>query len=301
MKTRSALRTIVAATDFSANAEVALAWAAQLARQHRATLVLVHAFHSELIALSELGPLLRAHRGPMRARAMAALEREAERARSTGVRTDCELRTGAAFRTVIAVAERRKADLIVAGTRGHTTWRSLLLGSTAARLVRHARCAVMTVHPSDGPPRPVRTVLVATDFSEEAALAAAAATRVLGGSEVDRRLVLLHAYDVPFEATSLPDPVLMDAIAAVDTTIKRTIEALAAKLRATGSRVDTLACAGYPPRMILDQATAAGADLIAMGTHGRSAVDHLLLGSTAERVLGAASCPVLTVRCERCD
>ena len=58
MSTSAILRAIVAATDFSQNAGVALAWAEQLARRHRATLVLVHAFQPELIALPELGHLV---------------------------------------------------------------------------------------------------------------------------------------------------------------------------------------------------------------------------------------------------
>jgi nucleotide-binding universal stress UspA family protein len=88
----------------------------------------------------------------------------------------------------------------------------------------------------------------------------------------------------------------MDAISAVDTDVKRRIEALAAPMRHNGIAVDTLTCVGYPARVILDQARAVGADLIAMGTHGRSGADRLVLGSTAERVVALAPCPVLTVR-----
>ena len=118
----------------------------------------------------------------------------------------------------------------------------------------------------------------------------------LEGSGGDRRVVLLHAYDVPYQATCLPAPVLMDAISAVDATVKRAIEKLASKLRDTGINVDALPCTGYPPQMVLRQAASSGVDLIAMATHGRSGMDRLILGSTAEEVLGSATCPVLTVR-----
>ena len=53
---------------------------------------------------------------------------------------------------------------------------------------------------------------------------------------------------------------------------------------------------GLPAKTIVDVAAARGADLIVMGTHGRSGVAHLLLGSVAERVVRMAICPVLTVR-----
>jgi nucleotide-binding universal stress UspA family protein len=48
--------------------------------------------------------------------------------------------------------------------------------------------------------------------------------------------------------------------------------------------------------VILDQARKAGADLIVVGTHGRTGLDRLLMGSVAERVIGFADCPVLVVK-----
>jgi nucleotide-binding universal stress UspA family protein len=285
-----ALRTIVVATDFSDNARVALTWAEQLARQHGGALLLVHALKPEF---DQIGTSML----PQHWHVKQQLEREAEQARSGGITVDCEVGVGAAFEIVIEAARRHEADVIVVGTRGHTNWKRLLLGSTAARLVRNAPCPVFTIHPTDaGPPRPVRTVLVPTDFSEDAALAAEAATRILGVTGADRRLVLLHAYDVPFEATYLPGPLVLRAMTAAAARPKETIEELAAKMRDSGITVDTLTCEGYPPRMILDQAKTVGADLIAMGTHGRSGMDRVFIGSTAERVVASAPCPVLTVR-----
>ncbi len=53
---------------------------------------------------------------------------------------------------------------------------------------------------------------------------------------------------------------------------------------------------GHGARTIADYAAERGVDLIVMGTHGRTGVAHLLLGSVAERLVRTASCPVLTVR-----
>jgi len=55
---------------------------------------------------------------------------------------------------------------------------------------------------------------------------------------------------------------------------------------------------GSPAREIVDYATTEGCDLVVMGTHGRSGVDRLLLGSVAERVVRRSPVPVLTVRVE---
>jgi nucleotide-binding universal stress UspA family protein len=292
------LRTIVAATDFSEHASVALAWATELALQNAALLVLVHAVRANPPTAPEFVQWPDRYRDDIRVTAERRLEREAGAARRRGLTVDCELPFGTAAQAVIAVAEARGADLIVAGTRGRSSWKRALLGSTAARLVRYGRCPVLTVRsPDAGQPRPVRTVVVPTDFSADAALAARVAAGVLAASGPDRRIVLLHAYRIPMEATYLPAHVLSDAIAAADATAKRRIEDSALELRETGIAVETVAREGEPPQLILDQARSVGADLIAMGTHGRSGVDRIAVGSTAERVIASASCPVLTVRC----
>jgi len=60
--------------------------------------------------------------------------------------------------------------------------------------------------------------------------------------------------------------------------------------------LETTTVEGSPAREIVDHAASIGADLVVMGTHGRSGVDRLLLGSVAERVVRSSPVPVLTVR-----
>ena len=67
-------------------------------------------------------------------------------------------------------------------------------------------------------------------------------------------------------------------------------------LAGEATTVDTVAKEGYPPEVIADAARELEVDLIAMGTHGRTGLRHLLLGSNAERVIEHAPRPVLTVR-----
>jgi nucleotide-binding universal stress UspA family protein len=295
----SAVRVIVMATDFSENADVALAWAEQVARQHEATLVLVHAVASEPFAAPESVSWRQRHAADIRARAKSRLHCQAEAVRRRGLAVDCVLGLGSAADVVIETADGRGADIVVAGTRGRTGLKRLLLGSTAAHLIRNARCPVLIVHPSDaGTPRPARRVLVPTDFSEDAVLAANAAARILGVEGADGQLTLLHSYHVEPEATYLPASILMDAIAAADATVKRIIEERAAALRQSGIRVDTVVWEGEPPSTIVHHAKSLAVDLIAMATHGLSGVDRLFLGSTAEQVVASAPCPVLTVRRE---
>lgn len=82
------------------------------------------------------------------------------------------------------------------------------------------------------------------------------------------------------------------------------LEALAAGPRAAGVEVDVLATAsrsGDLPAEILDAVGRVGADLLVVGTHGRTGLAHLILGSVAEAVLRRSTIPVLTVRADAPD
>ena len=74
------------------------------------------------------------------------------------------------------------------------------------------------------------------------------------------------------------------------------LERTAAPLRQQGFEVETEVREGDPATVIIELATERDADLIAMGTRGRTGLPHILLGSVAERVVQHAACPVLTVR-----
>lgn len=70
----------------------------------------------------------------------------------------------------------------------------------------------------------------------------------------------------------------------------------AARLLPDDVDLERITLEGSPAREIVDYAAGTGTDLIVMGTHGRSGVDRLLLGSVAERVVRRSPVPVLTVR-----
>ena len=77
---------------------------------------------------------------------------------------------------------------------------------------------------------------------------------------------------------------------------RRDFERLLARAKKAGVPASDVLADGWAPDEIARIAKARGADLIVMGTHGRTGIRKLLLGSVAERVIGMAPCPVLTVR-----
>jgi nucleotide-binding universal stress UspA family protein len=295
MKATDGLETILVATDFSPDATAAVDWARTLATQSGARIVLAHAVMVTTPAAPEFLPIEEQYWSALREEARKKLESEAASLRATGATVATELTVEPVVGNVLDVAAKHRADVIVAGTRGTTGWRRLVLGSVAARLVRCADRPVVTVRADHPRERPVRTILVPTDFSDDAARAAEAAAKLLGDRS-DRKLVLLHAYRYPPVFGSAPALVLTRAIEEMVERTKLAVDALAARFRGEAAVIETRVDEGPPWKVILDHAEQLGADLIAMGTPGRSGLDRLLLGSTAERVLSAAPCPVLTVR-----
>ncbi len=296
MLLQTRLDSLLVATDFSETAEAALDWATDIALAHDASIDLVHT----LLLPNQMGDYLPSPpdmSAELQQAALLRLDQSAGRARDRGVEVTPELRLGLPSQAILAAARDAGVDLVVMGTLGTTGIRHLLLGSTAERVVQRAHCPVLTIHPDDREHRPLRQVLVPTDFSNDTELAIEAALRVLPAGE-PASLTLLHAYHLPFEYTAYGTiPTSLDYY--MKDSEGEALEKLGeakARLAQDGLEVNVIAQQGYPPDVIVQSAQALGADLIAMGTQGGSAISNIFLGSTARRVVQTAGCPVLTVR-----
>jgi nucleotide-binding universal stress UspA family protein len=139
----------------------------------------------------------------------------------------------------------------------------------------------------------VDKILCPVDFSEasrEALDVAAGMARKLEAS-----LTLLHVIQMP--ALAVPDGAFAFPVDAVESAIDKALAEWKKEVVAEGVHVvHTQRTIGVPFQEILSAAEEGGYGLIVIGTHGRTGLDHLLLGSVAERVVRRAPCPVLTVR-----
>ena len=291
---------ILVGTDFSPTAAVAVDWAVELARQQGARIELVHAVTVPPSVPEYVSPSAIAQAPvfdeEVRRAALGRLEKEAATLRERGIEVDVWLALGSPSAVICDRAGETGALAIVVGTRGLTGLRHLLLGSTAERVVQKAPCPVLSVHPEDRP-RLLRTVLIPTDFSEDAERAIHTARTLLAPFAEDVRLVLLHVFNLPIEYTAYgPIPTSVHYLQDTGLEAERRLEEMTERLAAEGLPVDWVAREGDPSVVIAEEAERRQADLIAMGTHGRSGLRHLLLGSTAERVVQHAGCPVMTVR-----
>lgn len=299
---RSTPPRILVGTDFSPTAEAALDWAVELARPLEARIELVHAVTvpPSLPPLPSGGVILPgpAFEEEVRQAARVRLDREAAQLRAKGVEAESWLGAGTPSLVLNDRAAEVGAEAVVIGTRGLTGLRHLLLGSTTQRVVQGAPCPVLTIHPEDfGRHRAIRTILVPTDFSEDAAAAIHTARRLLAPAAREAKLILLHAFNLPIEYTAYgPIPTSVHYLRDTGLDAERRLEELSRSLEAEGLPVDWAIREGDPSVVISEEAESRGADLIAMATHGHTGLRHLLLGSTAERVVQLAKCPVMTIR-----
>jgi nucleotide-binding universal stress UspA family protein len=109
-------------------------------------------------------------------------------------------------------------------------------------------------------------------------------------------VTLFHVHQVP--SYLYPDgvmPVPSTVLQDLERSIVAELDRLAAMLRAEGISVETQHVIGSPVHEICHAAAELDADLIVMGTHGRTGLRHVILGSVAEKVVRRAPCAVLTV------
>jgi len=194
--------------------------------------------------------------------------------------------------SICARAKETGADLVALGTRGHTGLAHVVFGSVAERVAQHAPAAVLTAHADSPAPAPYRCVLVPTDFSDDSAAAVSWARAVV--AKTGGKLVLLHAYDLP--SIALTGRAL--AAASVEKSLHDSARERLAGIRESlrGTNTETLLSGARPDPAIFDAIASAGADLVVMGTRGRTGLAHVLMGSTAERVIRRAHVPVVTVK-----
>lgn len=290
---------ILFATDFSEASAAAGKWAVLLAAERGAILEVVHIL-TPLPVTEDLAPPGLAFQEDLLQAARRRLDADIEELRADGVggvEVTAFLGSGSPPRGIVDRAEQVQAAAIVLGTQGGSGVRHLFVGTTTERVVQHAPCPVLAVHPDDGGAHPVRTLLLPTDFSSDARIELAAALSLFGGGVGGvERAILVHAFNLAMEYTAygtIPTSIHFMQDAGLEA--ERRLAELASQLERPGLTIETVAAEGYPPDVIRDVARDRGVDVIALATHGRSGLRHLLFGSVAERVVERASRPVLTV------
>ncbi len=181
-----------------------------------------------------------------------------------------------AYAGILEEAEAIQPDLIIMGRHGGTGLSRLLMGSVTARVIGHSPFNVLVV--PQGVAVGFKRLLVANDGSPYGAAAWREALLMAKG-----RASHLVAVSVARSVGALKRA--QEIVREMETAANR-----------EGVAVEALVLQGRPYEAILQASREQQADLIILGSHGRTGLSRLLMGSVTERVIGQAKCPVLVVK-----
>jgi nucleotide-binding universal stress UspA family protein len=202
------------------------------------------------------------------------------------IKTVCE--EGEIYERIVDLADAENCDLIVMGRKGMSRLEKTLVGSVTARVIGHSQRDVLVV--PDNSPVGWERILIATDGSRYSNAAAAKAidfAKSYGGE-----LKVVSVVDVPPEFYAEAPNVLDGMIAKA----KGHTRDLKTRAESAGISAETFVGEGEPFRFIRDLAIKQKVNIIIMGSHGRTGLKRLLMGSVTERVIGHAPCPVLVAK-----
>ena len=216
------------------------------------------------------------------------LMEQAERFGLHEVSGTTRLEIGAPHQVLLDIAAEVGAGLIVAGTHEEGDRRWARLGSTADRLIRKTHCPVLAVRP--GSVFPPARVLAPVDFSIASASALCRGLSLLigTGSPTVEALFVLNPLEQAGSLQFTPGQIARFASDELERFIGTHMPAALANRYC---RVRT----GYPAEEVLGELGEWKADLVMLGTHGRSGLERMLIGSVAADVLQGAPCSVLIV------
>jgi nucleotide-binding universal stress UspA family protein len=281
------MKRILVATDFSARSDRAIRRATLLAKQFDVPLTLVHVVDDDQ------------PKRIVEAQQNAALSLLRELAQTLhdvdGVVCDPQVVRGDAFAGIVAAGEQAGADLHIIGAHRRQLLRDVFVGTTAERAIRTSPRPTLMANAV--PAGPYRHILVAVDFSRscrdavrtlrELGIAAKTAVSVIHVFETPARSLMSRASLGPEEIKDYIDEEQQHSAREMEAFLREVeLSPIRTILKPNDTTIGLTVCNG---------AREIGADLVVAGTHGRSGILKLLMGSVAEEVLLKSEVDVLAV------
>ena len=217
--------------------------------------------------------------------ALSEAEKAAE-AEGALIKTVCE--EGETYERIVDLAEAENCDLIVMGRRGLRRFEKALMGSVTARVIGYSHRDILVV------PRESaigwQRILVATDGSRYSRTA------------VERAIDFAQSYGGELRVISIvdvPSEFYAEAPNAFDDLINKAkgyVKDIREKAASAGITAEGFVGEGEAFQIITDMAKKENVNIIVLGSHGRTGIKRLLMGSVTEKVIGHAPCPVLIVK-----
>lgn len=287
-------------TDFSPCANHALKYSLLLAEKYQAKLIL---FHAIIMFMDD--PNNPDYRFPDLSETYNQIEKVCHRCFQEvidgGHKVDIDklvVRGISAADEILRYAEENDISLIVMGTCGRSALGRFFFGSTAEKVVRHSHCPVLTV--LEEPSKYIKTgkydkILLPTDYSDTSKKAIPWAVSL--AENHDAELILFHAIE-----ENIPPQYYAGGITSIfelDRELKKratkALDLFVEEFKGKKIKTKKVVVEGKSDEEIVKYAKKNNVDLIVLASHGHSGIERVLLGSTTERVVRKAPCPVLTV------
>lgn len=285
---------ILVPVDFSEYSYNALDYALFIAKKYDSKVTVLHvvALYGETFREEEqieaVEEMIREHEKQRQ----QLLERSKQKTGGSGIETRTEMiRNISVPSGILEYASERDADLIVMGNHGNTGFKKFLLGSVSQRVLRLADIPVITVQ-KDWKSRKIDNVLIPVDFSEASRRSVGKAAFLLRDFNATPHLVHVieqdehpHFYNVSFQSILETNPELEERISA---NLKKLMPG-------SGSTPVISVLEGKAHSELDDYAEKHPIDLIVMSCRGHNLFENILIGSTTEKMVAMAPCPVLVI------
>lgn len=277
------MKSILVPTDFSKTSIMAVETAVDIAKKSNAEIILLHVVEEATSDSFSISGEWRDQNWDDRLftyklleKSKAQLEKLVLDPRWSAVKVTGELRLGNPFHGMRTIITDHKVDLVVMGTRGHSKLEEMVIGTNTERVVRHAKCPVLSVHKK---PAKVdfKNIVYATAMSKDEEVF----------SRIIKKTQQMYNSTIHLVRINTPGDFQRDFV------VKDYMEKFAKKLGLKNYTINVFNDVTEEEGIIYF-AESIDADLIAMATHGRTGFAHVMAGSIAEDVVGHAKRPVLT-------
>jgi nucleotide-binding universal stress UspA family protein len=283
------IKKILCPVDFFPASDAAVNYAAGLAVNYGAGIHLFHVVTPVVTGGFEFSLDTREITTSVKQKAEEELSALAAKFKEAGIITDYEVCVGDVYDEIKQAIENLKPEIIVMGTHGRRAVERWFMGSTTEKLMRHSPVPLITISAAGEKVEAPRfsRILVTTDFSEGTSDAIAYAFSV--AQENESKITLLHViHDVTVDISGKYRESLIEGV-------EKQLEDLVPPEATTWCDVNTKVEVGVPYRIIPRVLEDEKIDLLVMNIHGKGMIDRALLGSTAERVVRMARCPVMLI------
>jgi nucleotide-binding universal stress UspA family protein len=278
------MKKILVPTDFSNPAKLAMEVAIEIARKANAEIVLLHVIEiASDDSFNAEGQISQSDDWEDKLFTLKMIEvskkklSEARQAiEDEGVAVSYKLKMGNPFHAMRTSITDEKADLVVMGTSGRSKLEEMIIGSNTEKVVRYAKCPVLTVHEKSSG-SDFKNIVYATSLSDDEK---EFSTVIMNTQELYGATIHLVRINTPSNFRP-------------DTVVKEIMEKFAKKLHLKNYTLNVFNDVSEEEG-IIHFANSINADLIALATHGRTGFAHVIAGSIAEDVANHSRKPVLT-------